>query len=132
MYALTRQAAGIVPCASIAELAQSVVLAFVDSEGKVRQSLISPKLIAHTGEVVCSGKTYESLRDVVLAHSAQSAGGASAVLRAAIAPASDLVMLDLVNVAADATVFSSTQCFERVAAPCSALINVSIRLVQLL
>ena len=98
----------------------SIVLAFVDSDWKVRQSLISPKigaLSAHAGEVVCSGKTYKSLRDVVLAHSAQSADGTSAVLRAAIPPASDLITLDLVSVAADATVFSSIRWFERVAAP---------------
>ena len=67
----------------------SVVLAFVDAQGRVQQSIISPDpspAAAGTGKVVCSGNTFPSLLSVILAYSIPPSAGSEALLKKAVAP----------------------------------------------
>lgn len=72
----------------------SVVLAFVDSSGKVQQSIISPVTSAagtSTGKVVCSGATFVSLLAVLQAYSIAPSDGTAALLKSPVSPASENV-----------------------------------------
>ena len=92
----------------------SAVLAFVDASGKVQQSIISPDTSsAGMGKVICSGNTFPSLLSVLLAYSIPPAAGATALLKAAVPPASNDVRIAPLRsgVAIDSTL-ASAACFE--------------------
>ena len=72
----------------------SVVLAFVDTSGKVQQSIIAPDTSASgtsTGKVVCSGATFASLLAVLQAYSIAPSDGTAALLKSPVSPASESV-----------------------------------------
>ena len=93
----------------------SAVLAFIDADGKLQQSIISPETsstCAGSEKAVCSGNTFSSLHSVISAYSKPPAVGTPPLLRAAVPPASDRVSPRSFDLAADTLVFSNAARFE--------------------